>query len=162
MPTERTTWTVSDDHEGWFARGCALEDDERFHEATRAYRRALQGPERSASVHFNLGNCLYKLRRKMEATGQYRLAVQLDSRCHEAWNNLGVVLCELRQCDDAAWAFLKAIQIAPWSSDAFFNLADCFEDRGNAVEAERYLREYVRLDPTSEWGQYARSKLAVG
>jgi tetratricopeptide (TPR) repeat protein len=166
MWTERNGhWTgpqrlehLSADHD-WFAIGCDLEEDEHFHEAARAYRRAIHGPARSPSAHFNLANCLYKMRRKIEAAEQYRLALQLDAQCREAWNNLGVVLCELQQCDDAVWAYHRAITLAPWHGDAFYNLADCFDDRGVVAEAQRYWREYLRFDSDSEWAEYARSRL---
>ena len=97
--------------------------------------------------------------RKVEVAEQYRLALQLDTQRHEAWNNLGVVLCELRQCDEAVWAFHRAITLSPWHADAFYKLADCFDERGVAAEARRYWREYLRFDGAGTFAYYARSRL---
>jgi tetratricopeptide (TPR) repeat protein len=143
----------------WFEQGCEHEDAGRFHEAMRAYRQALATDGRSGLVCFNLANVFYRLRRKVEAVDFYRQSLDLAPESHEAWNNLGVVLCELRQCVEAARSFQAAISLAPWFGDPLYNLADCLEERGAISEAQVYWRDYVRVDPSSEWGRYAQSRL---
>ncbi len=143
----------------WFLQACEHEEGERFHEALRCYRHALEADGPSAVVCFNLANVLYRQRRKVEAAEYYRQALALDDRSHAAWNNLGVVLCELRQCDEAVRAFQRSIALAPWFADAIYNLADCLDERGLCADARRYWHDYLRTDSFSEWGAYARSRL---
>lgn len=146
----------------WLAQAVEHEDAGRFHQAMRCYQRAIETTGESPELLFNLANVLYRLRRKVEAVGQYRRAVELDPGMHDAWNNLGVALCELRECDQAAWSFQQAIRLAPWCGDALFNLADCLTERGETATAEPYWRDYLRLDPGSEWGDYAQQNIARG
>lgn len=143
----------------WFAQGCEHEDAERFHEAMRCYRRALEESGSSASTCFNLANVLYRLRRKVEAVQFYRQALEHDEESPETWNNLGVVLCELKQCDEATRAFQRAIMLAPWFADPLYNLADCLDERGHTGTARRYWQDYLRLDVQGAWSDYARSRL---
>ncbi len=145
----------------WLAQAIEHEEAERFHQAMRCYQQAIQATRESAELLFNLANVLHRLRRKVESVASYRRALELDPGMYDAWNNLGVVLCELRECDQAVWSFQQAIRLAPWNGDALYNLADCLTERGQTPEAEPYWRDYLRFDPRSAWGEYARQNIAA-
>lgn len=144
--------------EDWFAIGCDHEDAGRMPEAVAAYRRALieRGPD--ALVSFNLANVLNVLGKKDEASEHYRQVLEHDPSFAEAWNNLANILVECEQYDDAIDAYRRAIGCQ--YLDAHYNLADLLEDLGRRKEAREHWRAYVRYDPQSAWGNYARSKLA--
>ncbi|HEY1603945.1 MAG TPA: tetratricopeptide repeat protein [Pirellulales bacterium] len=140
--------------------GCEHEEAGRLQEAIRCYRRVLRHDGRSAAGFFNLGNTLYQTGRRSEAIDCFRQVVQINVAWPEAWNNLGVVLCELQQCHEAEFALQKSLALAPWFADAFYNLADCYDERGQTDQATKYWQEYLQRDATSSWAQYARARLS--
>jgi tetratricopeptide (TPR) repeat protein len=139
----------------WFERGCRLEENGDYEEASAAYRQALLISGPSAELCFNLANSLYQLGKKAEASERYRQAVELEPEFVEAWNNLGIVLAELKECDEAVSAFQRAVDLDPQYADSYFNLADCLEENDCAEEASEYWRAYAKLDSSSAWGRYA-------
>jgi tetratricopeptide (TPR) repeat protein len=144
--------------DGWFDRACQHEEAEEFEEAAAAYRQALLVGGPTPELCFNLANVLYRLDKKAEASERFRQVVELDPAFAEAWNNLGITLAELKQCEEAVTALQHAVEQSPDYADSYFNLADCLEEIGCPDEAARYWQAYIRLDPQSNWGAYARQR----
>ncbi len=146
--------------EGLLEQGLALENAGQLAEAAKAYREALYigGPE--AKTCFNLGNVLHALDQPGQAAERFRQAVEMDHDFVAAWNNLGNVLLELGHNDDALDAFRHALAIQPSFADAHYNLADALEQADRFSEARRHWKEYLRLEQTGEWAEYARRRLA--
>jgi tetratricopeptide (TPR) repeat protein len=126
----------------------------------RAYEQAL--PAGQSETHFNLGNCLYALGRKVEAHAQFTAAVGRDPGYAEAWNNLGIVAGELGQGEVAIAAFRRAIAIVPYYADSHFNLADALAAAGDASGARAHWRAYLSYDPNSKSAEQVRRRLAQG
>lgn len=148
------------DAERLFEQACQAEAAGNLEQAETVYRdlAAVGGGHRDA--HFNLGNVLVAQGRYDEAIEAYRAAIELDERSAEAWNNLGVALGELQEFDEACAAFQAALRIDPRYGDAIYNLADALDLSGRGSEARRYWQAYVDLDPRSEWGRFARLRVA--
>jgi superkiller protein 3 len=143
----------------WYEQGIEQEQQGYLAEAAESYRKALLigGPD--ARTCFNLANALNGQGKKAQAIERYFQAVEIDSTFGDAWNNLGLVLAETGRKDDACTAFRKALA-ADWDDvRAHFNLADLLEEMGRTADAVEHWRLYTRLDPTSQWGQHARSRL---
>jgi tetratricopeptide (TPR) repeat protein len=147
--------------EEWFELACEHEDAGRLPQAVEAYRQALLagGPDRDAC--FNLANVLYAMDQKLQAVERYYQALELDRTFAEAWVNLGVVLRELKRRSDAQTAFETALKVDPKHADAHYNLADLLDEIGRHAEARPHWQAYARQDPQSEWGRYARQRLAA-
>lgn len=143
----------------WYDQGIEQEQQGYLSEAAESYRKALLlgGPD--ARICFNLANVLNGQGKRSQAIERYFQVVEIDSTFGDAWNNLGLALAEAGRRDDACAAFRKALA-ADWNNaGAHFNLADLLEEMGREAEAAEHWRLYARLDPMSQWGQHARSRL---
>jgi tetratricopeptide (TPR) repeat protein len=145
----------------WYEAGLEQEEQGYHAEAESSYRHALMlaGPE--AQVCFSLANVLAALDRKESAIERYRQSVEMDPRFGDAWNNLGALLAETSRVEEACDAFRKALAIDPEDIRAHYNLADALDDLGKPKEAEPHWKAYLRFDRTSQWAQYARSRLSA-
>ena len=101
--------------------------------AEELIRRAIKINPNVASVHYNQGAMLQKLKRLDEALASYDKAIALKPDYADAFYNRGNALQELKRTDDALASYDKAIALKPDYAEAFLN-------RGNA------LREIKRLD----------------
>ncbi len=136
------------------------EEEERYDVAADLYRRAIARDPGSSTLHFNLANAVRLLGRAEAAEELYRLAVALDPENAVAWYNLADILEEDDRLEDAAACLREAVRASPGFADAHFNLATCLEAMEREDEAAQHWRAYLREDPTSEWSQIARARLA--
>jgi tetratricopeptide (TPR) repeat protein len=141
----------------WFQIAMDAEAAGRIEDAVRAYRRAL--PAKNVEAHFNLGNCLYSLRRREEAAAQFVAATELAPDYAEAWNNLGIVRGELGDRANAIDALRKALDLVPHYADAHYNLAEALSAAGDLDGARRHWRAYLSFDPNSRWAEQVRRRL---
>jgi len=143
----------------WFQIGVDAEAAGRLEDAVRAYERALSGD--NAEAHFNLGNCLYALRRRSEAADRFLAATIVAPDYAEAWNNLGIVRGELGDRDGAVAALRRALTLVPHYADAHYNLAEALAGSGDLDGARRHWRAYLSFDPNSRWAEQVRRRLQI-
>lgn len=143
----------------WFAIGVDAEASGRLEDAARAYEHALPGG--SAETHFNLGNCLYALRRRPAAGVHFEAAVAASPDYAEAWNNLGIVRGEVGDRAGAIEALRRALDLVPHYADAHYNLAEALAVVGDMDGARRHWRAYLAFDPNSRWAEQVRRRLAA-
>jgi tetratricopeptide (TPR) repeat protein len=146
--------------EEWFDIGCLHEDAGELEQAERAYREALALQPCSVEAHFNLANVLRATNRREAAEERYRVTIEHDPGMAEAWFNLADLLDESGRCEEAIEGLRAAVCCAPNYADAHYNLAVCCDKAGLSDEARTHWREYVRLDPASEWAAFARGRLS--
>lgn len=80
--------------------GNALEEEGRFDEAIRAYRKALESDPERAAARYNLGNVLMKKGLYAEAAQAYERVLDRQAENASAHKNLGIALLYLdRPCD---------------------------------------------------------------
>ncbi len=144
----------------WFARGGALEEDERLTEAAEAYRRALVMRPDFPDARFNLGNTLRDLGLTDEAEREYRMAVAVDPAMAVAWYNLADLLENEDRYEETAVCLERALSANPAYADAHFNLAWCCEQLGRTATAREHWTAYLGLDPVGAWADVAREHLA--
>lgn len=144
-------------HHDWFVTGVEAEASGRLEEAVRAYERALASGD--AEVSFNLGNCLFALRRLEPACQSFEAALQREPDYAEAWNNLGIARGELGRVPTAVEAFRRALEVVPHYADAHFNLAEALAMSGDLEGARRHFRAYLSYDPNSRWAEQVRQRL---
>jgi tetratricopeptide (TPR) repeat protein len=145
-----TSWEVALD------RGLELEEEGRHADAAEAYRQAIALRPFAATAYYNLANALASAGRREAAEEMYRLALAIDPGLEIAWYNLAGVLDAGGRREEAAAALRRAVGASPAFGDARFNLAACLHDLGRPAEAAEHWREYLALDPSSEWSKIAR------
>ena len=143
----------------WFQSGVDAEASGRLEDAVRAYERALTND--NAEAHFNLGNCLYALRRRSEAADRFLAATIVAPDYAEAWNNLGIVRGELGDRAGATGALRRALELVPHYADAHYNLGEALAACGDLEGARRHWRAYLSFDPNSRWAEQVRRLLQI-
>lgn len=144
----------------WFTTGLALEEQEKYAEASDAYLQSLITGGPDAVTCFNLANVHHKLGQKERAAERYHQVVEIDPGFAEAWSNLGNVLAELGHIEQAVAAMKHAVEIDPASSSYRYNLADLLDENGEEDKAKTHWRTYLQLENTGECADYARRRLA--
>jgi len=94
---------------------------DRFHEAERYSRLALNENGTSDSTHYNYGLILKALKRPAEALERFSQALKINPSVPSTWNNRGTVFNDLKRYEDAIGDFDKAIELDPKYAEAFFN-----------------------------------------
>jgi tetratricopeptide (TPR) repeat protein len=130
------------DAEDWYERGCDLEESAP-EEARDAYRRALEQDPDHADAHVNLGRLLHAAGDPRAAAEHYRKAIELVPGHATALFDLGVALEDLKMPDEAVLAYRLSAEAG--CTDAHYNLAHLYENRGEPAAALRHLRTYRKL-----------------
>ena len=155
--------------QGWFMRGCALDNlEDHEQDAIAAYEQALAMDPSLAAALTNLGNLHYRQGRSEEALVSYERACNLDPDQPEARYNLANLLEEAGQLEEAIAEYRKVLQLREDFRDAHFNLALTLEQVGGRNQAivhwERYLElsgveECALDDEDLQWVNLARTHL---
>jgi tetratricopeptide (TPR) repeat protein len=145
----------------WFEYGQECEESGDYPEAARAYGQAISLQPTYPEAHFNLGNVVRATGSLETALELYRTASQQDPQLACAWYNMADVQEELGDFGGAVASLQAALHAAPDYPDAHYNLARCAEKTRDLPLAIRHWSAYLRLDPTSEWGDEARRRLAA-
>ncbi len=95
--------------------GIALAEQQRWADATAAYRKALALPTLTVLdiAHQNLGLALYNLKQYPEAEAELRFALSLDPKMQAAYYHLGLVFLAQNRADEARVAFRRARDLGP-------------------------------------------------
>ena len=70
-----------------------------------------------------------------------------------------MLLAEQERPAEACEAFRRAVGANPENDLAHYNLADALDEVGRYEEAAHHWRTYLKYDPVSPRGVYARSRL---
>lgn len=143
----------------WLIEGCRLYDADRLHEALTAFRRAALDSPRSADVHFQIGECLYRMGQTSAALERYYSAVEHDADFLEAWTQIGCLHRELGELAPARQGFEKSLKLLPEYPDAHFHLAETLYDLGEDGLARVHWEEYLQHDSRGPWADIARQRL---
>ncbi len=77
-----------------------------------------------AKIHFNIGVCLFQLKRADEAVEEFSEAVKLSrGKYQRLFYALGMAPSELKNCRKAENALRKAVKLKPDDGEAQFDLA---------------------------------------
>ncbi|SFI53358.1 tetratricopeptide repeat protein [Planctomicrobium piriforme] len=148
-----------DEPRDWLVEGCRLYDADRLREALEAFRRAALSSPRSADVHFQIGECLYRMGQTTGALERYYAAVEHDHDFLEAWTQIGCLHRELGDLQSARSAFQQSLKLLPEYPDAHFHLAETLYDLGDDALARVHWAEYLQHDSRGPWADIARQRL---
>ena len=142
-----------DDARAWFALGYACQVTDRAEPGADAFRQAIRLDPASGSAHVNLATCLAGLGRREEAVKEYERAFALDHSLETGIyvnHEYGFLLVSMGREEDAARGFEKMLaedDAAP-KARGHRSLALLAMYRGRYVDAERHLKEAIRLSQT--------------
>lgn len=151
--------TDEDSHRDWLVEGCRLYDANKISDALEAFRLAAMSSPQSSDVHFQLGECLYRLGNTRGALERYYTAVEHDRDFLEAWTQIGCLHNELNEQTAARTAFQVALTILPEYPDAHYHLAETLNEAGETTAAREHWEEYLKHDHRGPWAEVARQRI---
>jgi DNA-binding transcriptional MerR regulator len=142
----------------------ALKDEEAGNlvPARQKYETILAAVPDHVDAMVNLGNILYLTGSETEAASYYLQALGINPDHVEANYNLANLLESRGEMSGAIVFYQKAIQEDPGFPDAHFNLAMVLEAMGDTKGAKKHWRQYLALDPESQWTEYIKRRLEEG
>ena len=142
----------------------ALEDEDagRLSDAREKYEKILATTPDHVDALVNLGTILFLSDAETAAASRYLQALAINPDHVEGNYNLANLLEGQGELDAAVLFYKKAIQAEPEFADAHFNLAMVLEVLGDSEGAKRHWRQYLDLDPGSQWTEYIKRRLEEG
>jgi len=131
--------------DGWVNVARARLDEGRTVEARAALERALALAPTLAKTHFFLGMVFKNLGQYDDARGHFERARSQYPRDRVVRNQLGRVLFLQRRFNDAIAEFQAALAVDPEDLQAHYNLMLCYQGLGEADQAAREERLYLRF-----------------
>ncbi len=126
-----------------------LMEDEEWKEALTLLDTSVSAEPDNPDYWCERGIVLYRMDRLEEAEEAFDLALTFGDESSRLWNSLGVLRFINEEYEDAELFFRRSIELERDNADAWFNLADTLEERGNlkgAKEARRILNTLVDDD----------------
>ncbi|MCR9089655.1 MAG: tetratricopeptide repeat protein [Rhodobacteraceae bacterium] len=154
---DRRYWSV------YFSRGIALERTDRWEEAERDFRLALELEPEQPQVLNYLGYSLVEMKIKLdEALDMIERAVAGRPDDGYITDSLGWVLYRLGRYDEAVGHMERAAELTPVDPIINDHLGDVYWAVGRQLEAQFQWRRALSFDPEPEEAERIRRKLEVG
>ncbi|MEM8959138.1 MAG: tetratricopeptide repeat protein [Pseudomonadota bacterium] len=154
---DRRYWSV------YFSRGIALERTDRWDEAERDFRLALELEPDQPQVLNYLGYSLVEMKIKLdEALDMIERAVAGRPDDGYITDSLGWVLYRLGRYDEAVGHMERAAELMPVDPIINDHLGDVYWSVGRQLEAQFQWRRALSFDPEPEEAERIRRKLEVG
>jgi tetratricopeptide (TPR) repeat protein len=106
--------------------GNALYEQQKFTDASVAYKKALNNSAYYDKASYNLGNALYQDKNYQEAIPQYELTAKTATDKYtkaEAYHNIGNAMMETKNYQGAVDAFKNSLRNNPNDDETRYNLA---------------------------------------
>ena len=152
---------VDSDPSAYNNLGEAYRGLDRFTDAERSFRMALQLDSSYAIAHNNLAVVLKHLNRPHEAEEACRNALYYSPYYAEAFNNLGIILVHLNRLDEAETAYRQALAIKSDYVEPYINIGILFKNIGRYKESEQAYKKALHLNPKSDDAVYNLSILEL-
>lgn len=147
----------------FYGRGTALEAMDRWPEAERDLRRAVELQPRNASYLNGLGYGLADRNQNLpEALRLLRQAARLDPRNGAIIDSLGWAHYRAGNYEEAVSTLERAVMLAPASPEIIDHLGDAYWKVGRENDARIEWRKALALRPAPELATRIEAKLALG
>lgn len=129
-------------------RGLLLMKFERFGDALKCFKNALNTNENFPEAWNNKGVCLFKLGLRKEADEAFQRAIDLRSEYGTAWHNRGLLAYSLGKMEDAGCYFEEALKHMP-TGKAWSNLGLVYLKQSKLKNASECFERAIELDSTN-------------
>lgn len=123
------------------------EKQRRYNDAIAEFRKSLEVSPNQFVAANELGVCYFQTGDIYDAIKMFSRAVELAKNNASARANLGKAYFAAKDYPAATEAYANAVALAPADADAQFHYGLLLAIENNPVEAERHLREALRLKP---------------
>lgn len=104
----------------------------------------------TAEYYLNLGDKLMDNGDLKGAVEQYSLAISVESDCVDALFQRGFAFMRLKQFDEAIFDFNHVLELDQNDELAYSNLGVIYRDQGDYNNAEKYFKEALRINKSSQ------------
>lgn len=139
----------------------SLMRDDRYEEAERVLRDAVEAMPENVEAHRTLAIVIASLGRPEVALDHLRAARALDPGHARTENSIGTVLLSLGRAEEAESHFAAAVRLDPEYGAAWHYRAIAALQLGRRDEAVVYLQKALRLDPGNEDARATLAGLAA-
>lgn len=137
-----------------FEKGARAARGAEFELAIENYRRAILFSETEktsddmlARIHFDIGVCLFKLKRTGEAAEEFTEAIRFSRRTYQrAFYALGMAQSELENWQAAETAFREAVRLKKDDGEAWFDLGLALLERENYDAAKSAFEKSIEFE----------------
>lgn len=133
-----------------FAEANRLYEQGKFQEAAKAYETLATGPDATAAVHFNLGNCWLKLQRSGLAIAAYQKALEWAPRDPDVLANLQYVRARVEKPPAEVPFWSRAVSVLPASQWAIVSVLAAWIFFG-ALLVRRWRRQASGAPESAGW-----------
>lgn len=125
--------------------------EERFEDAERSCRRAIELDPSHQTAWNNLGQALAALGRPQEAETALRRQLEIVPNDAYAYSNLGRLARDRGDFVEAERLMRQQVEVAPLGPYGYRQLGFLLERQGRLDEAESSFERALKLDPEDEW-----------
>jgi tetratricopeptide (TPR) repeat protein len=117
-------WTEAQpkDDVAWFSLGNAFAECEKYDEAIKSYKHALDINSSYADTWYNLGLMYYEIEKYEEAIDSLRQAVNINEGFLAAWANLGIIYYQLGHTNQVKEVYEVLKNLDSSIAEEFYNL----------------------------------------
>lgn len=110
--------------------------------------KAVEYDDESVEANHYIAELYRRLERKDKAAEHFMRAADLAPNDAAIQNNYGVFLCSEKRYDEGVKRLLKAVENPVWPGrgQAYENLGQCLQEKGDVVRAEQYYREALKVN----------------
>ncbi|MGA2532239.1 MAG: tetratricopeptide repeat protein [Candidatus Aminicenantales bacterium] len=148
--------------DGLFLKGNKLYADQKYAEASAAYREAVKLDPANWRYYMNLGLACKKMGGADEALAAFRKALELNPESFSANKEIGETLGRAGKLDEAKPYYEKAVGLRPDDPDAHYNLGLCLRSTGEPDAAQAQFQRAVELKPDFADPYYELGTLLIG
>jgi tetratricopeptide (TPR) repeat protein len=146
--------TNSESYRAHQLKGQSLEAAGRNEEAVAEYRAALAKKPDLQTVHFAIGNILWRAEQLEEALPELKAELEISPNDPQAHYELGDILLIQGNLDAAISHFLSCLRFAPETSEAHLALDRIYTSKGQIAEAMQHLRKAAAVAPNDPTPHY--------
>ena len=103
---------------------------------------------KNKKIYYNLGICLYNLKKYDEAIIIFKKVILLDPSFKDTYNNMGICYKNLKQYDKAIEHYKKAIDLDKNFVEVYYNWGICLDNLKKYDDAIILYNKVVQLRPT--------------